>query len=88
MRFGHAGARWAQARNAHFCSWSQNFNQQMQSGFRTGMMASMVTIGNEAGGALGGAKGFATMPKASDCTEYVPFASKLPQGFSVSCLFY
>merc|ERR1739838_650298 len=26
-RFGSAGARWAQARNAHCSSWAQNFNR-------------------------------------------------------------
>ncbi len=87
MRFGHAGSRWAQARNAGQCTWSANYNQQMKSGFRTGMFAAMNAIGADAAdglGAVGGARAFGSMPKASDVTEYVPFAQKLPAGFSVS----
>jgi len=31
MRFGAAGCRWAQARNAHCSAWAQTFNRQFRS---------------------------------------------------------
>ena len=74
MRFGHAGTRWAYARNAQHCSWSAAFNAGQRQSRRT-------FAGAAAAGAfkIGG-------PNVNmfDACEYVPFTARMPKGFAVS----
>lgn len=76
MRFGHAGTRWAYARNAQHCSWSQAFNAGQQQSRRT-------FVGAAAAGAFRLPGGGATVNMFDAC-EYVPFTARMPKGFAVS----
>jgi len=70
MRFGYAGTRWAQARNAQYCTWSAAFNQTTNRAFCSG-----------AGPKLGGLGGGASVNMFNMC-EYVPFTARMPKGFA------
>ena len=74
MRFGHAGCRWAQARNARHCQWSQMFNANLRAGFHAANGIGQQTAG------------FSTSKMHNFC-DYVPFAGRLPEGLMVRFLF-
>lgn len=70
MRFGNRGCRWAQARNARHCQWSQTFNANLRAGFAAGANG----VGQQSAA-------FSTSKLHNFC-DYVPYAQRLPEGLA------
>ena len=76
MRFGSAGTRWAQARNAQYCPWSQAFNASFTRGASS-------AASRMAGAEMTGGFAFPFGSMHNYC-DYVPYAQRLPDGLLVS----